>query len=1121
MNSLLASILLLISASMSICAQTTSYAPRDYSIIPPSPEVASAIKAIDIPIDYFKGIPDISLLIYTIKEGALSVPIVIQYQGGGIKVEEQEGNAGLGWTLIAGGVICRNVFGHPDEINRAGAKGLFNATENDRLLRDFARNTIADYDPGDFSYYKSHRIAQQSYSVAYEEGRSDMANDIFKVSCMGLTGTFIFNDSHNAVLSSPTPFKISPSHVIGSYPPEFVITDANGIEYFFGKQELTKYVYHYGHPENLLTDSLNYTSAWHLTKVKNIHNDSIIFKYEQTGQRERYSEHSETFYSIDNEELSAFKPSAVASRGQITYYPQKLMTIESSSVTVKMVYGAINNNQITQIKVLVNDESRATVKEYDFGYKRYYSNNTNLIVRPTPMLMSISENGKTKYSFSYYDSEFPLDFYAQDFCGYYNGEVDNAGLSPAVAVSREVEPDVVMMGSLKSIVYPTGGKTEFIWESHEYGSVREANVKEHSSTGTVTSVKTDTLVGLLEESGVRKLRIADYTIPSGVFVYLDMTKYFNFNPQILMTTEYERSHVYDDGSGYLYNYPSVTFNCKSVQSPGYDQVFFLDKNTIETRYGCEPIKLSLPAGTYDIELHYPTDVYDAKEQIEREFRYADADCGRIYLTSAYNGSSGSSGTMNKDYWGGVRISKIMSYTDEDATPVIKQYLYDSEDPATSSGVAPTLPDYKSHYYMTCPSKNTLGYKNAVITGEHSHGLYNIPVGNVGIEYSSVMECYQMIDPTSGMPQNSHRINYRYSTQQSYDKQDYNSTEFRDYQPTGSQMWTSLAHRRGNLYQKSIMNDNIDAELYRYEYNTYEKDELSEFTTNLFRVGDFNHVAYGNDYCIGKYTLIPYNKTVRKETMVTQDGYERIVEYSYFYDSYTDSIDCRLVRSKKITESIGSPKQIYYTYKTINGECIDLPETEVTVINGIIVDAKRMEYYDGSNLLKATYRLSEQGKSASGYGLGEKTASTDLLGIIATPEYSYKYNSDGNLVEISYDGEVLASYLWGYRGLYPIVEVKGLPYNILVSELSSLGYHPDYFISSTATTPSYLNGFFNNLRLALPQYDITTMTYHWILGVSVATDSRGLSSYFTYDDWGRLADIKDYNQYFIHKYDYNF
>lgn len=1123
MKPLLASICLL-SASLLTCAQTTTtaYTPRDYSVIPPSPEVASIIQSVDIPIDYFKGIPDISLPIYTIREGALSVPIVLQYQGGGIKVEQQEGNVGMGWTLHAGGVICRNVYGHPDEISRGGAKGLFNATNYDIELRNFARNTVADYDPSDLNYYKSFRSAQQQYSVNYEEGRSDMANDIFKINCMDLSGTFIYNDSRNLVLSSPSPFDISPSQLVSSYPPEFIITDTKGTKYYFNKQELTKYEYYYGSPGALNTDSLNYTSAWHLTKIKNIHNDSIVFKYEQTGKRDRYSEKSETVYTIDNTDLKDFMPKDVASRGQITYYPQMLTSIVSTAVTVKFVYGTGNNNQITNIRILPNDELCDTAKEYEFAYKQYRISSTGLIARPIQMLTSITENNKTKYKFSYYDSELPLDFYSQDFCGYYNGQTSNVGLSPASPADRDVAPDVVMMGSLKSIDYPTGGKTEFVWEPHEFGYVGDSRVQSHTTTTTTTTkaLKTDTLVGLMDES-VRKLKISDYVIPSGRSVNLDLTKYFLFNTQILMTTEYESTHIYNEGTGYIYNYPAVSFKSKTEQISGYNLVLFLDKNTIEIICGNAPITLDLPAGTYDVELHYPTDVYGAKDQIEQEFLYPDTNCGRIYLTQIASSSS-SSTTTSKDYWGGVRISQIKSIADDNSTPVIKHYLYDSEDPDASSGIAPALPDFESCYYMTCPNQKTLGYDTAVISGSHSHGLYNTPVGNVGVEYSSVIESYLMVDKTSGMPEYSHRVNYRYSTQQSFDKHDYNNTLFRDYQPTGQQMWTSLAHRRGDLLTKNIMSWGTSKyEEYTYEYNIYEQSELSEFTTDLFKVSDFNHAAYGNDYSIGKYSLIPYTKTIRSETLTLASGHEQITEYDYFYDKYTTYLDSKLVKSKKITASNAAEKKCYYTYRTSYGIGLDFPETETTVVNGIIVDAKRMEYYDGSNLLKATYRLSEQGKSASEYNLGDKSASSTLLGIITAPEFNYKYNSYGNLVEISYNGNVLASYLWGYRGLFPIVEVKDLPYDSLVATLKSIGRHPDHFISSTATTASYLNEFFNDLRTALPQCDITTMTYHWVLGISTATDSRGITTHFTYDNWGRLTGIKDYNQYFINRYDYNF
>ena len=90
---------------ISMAETNNTYGPRDYSIIPPSPEVASLIKYNDVSVSHFNGLPDISLPIYTLQEGSLSIPISVSYHGGGIKVSEDESNLGLGWTLIAGGAI--------------------------------------------------------------------------------------------------------------------------------------------------------------------------------------------------------------------------------------------------------------------------------------------------------------------------------------------------------------------------------------------------------------------------------------------------------------------------------------------------------------------------------------------------------------------------------------------------------------------------------------------------------------------------------------------------------------------------------------------------------------------------------------------------------------------------------------------------------------------------------------------------------------------------------------------------------------------------------------------------------------------------------------------------------
>ena len=87
-------ILGLICFSAHISAQE-DYSPRDYSIIPPSPEVASLMKYIELPVSPFTGQPNVNLPIYTIRQGSIEVPVSVSYHGGGIKVFEQSGIVGF------------------------------------------------------------------------------------------------------------------------------------------------------------------------------------------------------------------------------------------------------------------------------------------------------------------------------------------------------------------------------------------------------------------------------------------------------------------------------------------------------------------------------------------------------------------------------------------------------------------------------------------------------------------------------------------------------------------------------------------------------------------------------------------------------------------------------------------------------------------------------------------------------------------------------------------------------------------------------------------------------------------------------------------------------------------
>jgi hypothetical protein len=81
----------------------------------PSPNSASLGEYGNIPVNMFTGQPNIFIPLYEIKEGAISVPISLDYSLTSVKPNRKSGWVGLGWNLSVGGCITRNVRGAYDE----------------------------------------------------------------------------------------------------------------------------------------------------------------------------------------------------------------------------------------------------------------------------------------------------------------------------------------------------------------------------------------------------------------------------------------------------------------------------------------------------------------------------------------------------------------------------------------------------------------------------------------------------------------------------------------------------------------------------------------------------------------------------------------------------------------------------------------------------------------------------------------------------------------------------------------------------------------------------------------------------------------------------------------------
>ena len=173
----------------------------------PSSEALALEKYGEIPTDLYTGRVNIDIPLLNITEHNIEIPIKINYFGGGIKVMEDDGPIGLGWTLCLGGMISRSVCGMPDEmydptLNVVGynrLEELFSYTSmNDR--REFVeliKNRTFDYNPADqyrmINNYCKIGYMSSHYGKQYDQGHFDTAQDTYSFNFMGMSGVFVMD----------------------------------------------------------------------------------------------------------------------------------------------------------------------------------------------------------------------------------------------------------------------------------------------------------------------------------------------------------------------------------------------------------------------------------------------------------------------------------------------------------------------------------------------------------------------------------------------------------------------------------------------------------------------------------------------------------------------------------------------------------------------------------------------------------------------------------------------------------------------------------------------------------------------------------------------------------------
>ncbi|MDR0230685.1 MAG: hypothetical protein LBI82_01010 [Dysgonamonadaceae bacterium] len=101
----------------------------------PTPTAASLGEYGQMSVNMFTGQPNVSIPLYEVKMGDLSLPISLDYNLASVKPNKRSGWVGLGWNLSAGGCITRNVRGFYDEKQTKNGHSV-GLMDNERKLED-------------------------------------------------------------------------------------------------------------------------------------------------------------------------------------------------------------------------------------------------------------------------------------------------------------------------------------------------------------------------------------------------------------------------------------------------------------------------------------------------------------------------------------------------------------------------------------------------------------------------------------------------------------------------------------------------------------------------------------------------------------------------------------------------------------------------------------------------------------------------------------------------------------------------------------------------------------------------------------------------------------------------
>jgi YD repeat-containing protein len=1067
------------------------------SWIPPSPNAAEILKYGNVPVGMLTGTPDIGFDLYEINTGKLKVPIRLSYHASGIRVNQKSTDVGLGWSVQAGGVISRTIFGSPDE----KSNGYFNY--NPPTIVDLMQNN---------NFYD-----MQLYTMQNGHHGKDLAPDIFHYSFPGKSGKFICKENKEFIAIPYEPLKISKTNIPSSV--TFKIIDESGNIYFFNDLAYT---------EDTGFPAKRHANSWYLSSIVSADlTDTVSFTYESIYVEDKFEQHTQMF----GQKFGGVDQFVQLNQSTISFTDMLLKKISFKNGYAEFKRNNFRKDTWPQSNMLdeliIYNVHGVVIKKvsFDHGYFKaspFSDNYANYRLRLNGFTESDGTGLTTlPHKFGYNTTPLPpINSYNLDYWGYFNGS-NNMNLIPAQQVfgkdltsvtfnvggsfnqpnigpytifnfgsaNRNANETFMQACMLDTVIYPTKGFTRFEYEPHKYYQ-DQTNTQQVTGGGTTAG-------------------ISKFTLSTGTFNISQPS-----------------------------NQPSSGANLKitfSVSNMGNTEMGETQKVILKNLSNNTILQTWVHTGdlTVPLIINYPfTLPSGANYQIIHE----------VYGPAAVTVKSEVVWTQDTFQQvvlsgGGLRIKSINKYSEANVVVGQEDYVYGENEDGIGTKMfkdkhfyrnyedfidavyGPIVPTSIPSSY--CVLQNTYWYRNYIGMANHTAPSYS----GSPVLYKKVTKLLNSGSLNGG------KAVYKYDVKIDDTEAPYEFVNGGNYGNINN-VWN-----QGNLLEEETYK--FGGGLYKlvarnqYEYENFPKPTQNAVQLKQFKwfikAGGCDTYPEGpipNSSTPGQGFFTFYNYAIKtgaskiskeiKTVYDSGDGSTATASTKLYKYANTDHLFPTKIASanSELDSTVTKLKYPVDVSSTVNNYMVTN-----NIISPLIENKVYKKDVGGTETLLST--LQTDYKLIGTAVLKDQVKTSTLSDIPETRILYTAYDTRGNVREQQFASGAKEVYLWGYKSQYPVAKILNSDFTSVSLAMSQQAVTQTLLDAAGSSTDLALRTLLNKLRTALPNAHIWTYTYTPLVGVTSQTDAKGMTTYYEYDEFQRLKNIKDQNGNIVKNLDYHY